>query len=89
MVKDLSDESCDNGAGGLVTIQYKFLAVLMAALIPATAHPQQAPIEFAAPVSVVMADKINAVRMVDVDSDGHLDIIALQGDVRRSRRWQR
>jgi hypothetical protein len=80
MVKDLSDESCDNGAGGLVTIQYKFLAVLMAALIPATGHPQQAPIEFAAPVSVVMADKINAVRMVDVDSDGHLDIIALQGE---------
>lgn len=80
MVKDLSDESCDNGAGGLVSIRYKLLAVLMAALFPATGHPQQAPIEFAAPVSVVMADKINAVRMVDVDSDGHLDIIALQGE---------
>lgn len=80
MVKDLSDESCDNGAGGLVSIRCKFLAVLMAALFPATGHPQQAPIEFAAPVSVVMADKINAVRMVDVDSDGHLDIIALQGE---------
>ncbi|HIN80619.1 MAG TPA: hypothetical protein EYN00_06050 [Planctomycetes bacterium] len=63
-----------------MSVRNSLLAVLMAVPFSATGYSQQAPIEFAAPVSVVMADKVNAVRMADVDSDGHLDIIALQGE---------
>ena len=63
-----------------MNVRYTLLALLTAALLPATGQSQQAAIEFAPPVSVVMADKVNAVKMADVDSDGHLDIIALQGE---------
>lgn len=63
-----------------MSVRTTLLALLTAALLPATAQSQQAAIEFAPPVSVVMADKVNAVKMADVNSDGHLDIIALQGE---------
>ncbi|MDE0958938.1 MAG: VCBS repeat-containing protein, partial [Planctomycetota bacterium] len=61
-------------------VRYTLLVLLTATLLPATADSQQVVIEFAPPVSVVMADKINAVKMADVNSDGDLDIIALQGE---------